>query len=129
MAHTATRLEAEDNALAERVAQGLTPVAAALERDMRLVSAGRDRESAANDPALRRYRTNRAVADIAPALRDALAALASEGVPALAPETVAALTREPPASGIDASLRALVPRHRRTLTPRRTHLGILTGFL
>jgi cellulose synthase operon protein C len=100
MAHSATRLEAEENALAERVAQEVTPVAAVLERDMRLVSAGRDRESAASDPALRRYRTNRAVAEIAPALRDALARLEREGAPALA--------REIPASGIDASLRALV---------------------
>jgi cellulose synthase operon protein C len=92
MAHAASRLEAEENALAEQVAKGLASVAAVLERDMRLVSAGRDRESAASDPALRRYRTNRAVAEVAPALRDALARLAPEA----------------PANGIEASLRALV---------------------
>jgi small GTP-binding protein len=92
MAHSATRLETEENALAERVALALAPVAAVLERDMRLVSAGRDLESAARDPGLSRYRTNRAVAELAPALRDAVAALAPDA----------------PASGIDASLRALV---------------------
>lgn len=92
IAHSASRLEADENSLAERVALALGPAAAVLEGDMRLVSAGRDRESAANDPALRRYRTNRAVAEVAPALRDALIDLAPEA----------------PSSGLDPSLRALV---------------------
>jgi small GTP-binding protein len=92
MARAAARIEAEETALAERVAQALAPIAASLERDMRLVLAGRDRESAAQDPALTRYRANRAVAEVSPALRDALVAVAPEASPL----------------GVEPSLRALV---------------------
>jgi hypothetical protein len=92
MARAAARIEAEETGLAERVAQALAPIAASLERDMRLVLAGRDSESAARDPALSRYRANRAVAEVTPALRDALIAVTPEASPL----------------GVEASLRALV---------------------
>jgi small GTP-binding protein len=92
MARAAARIEAEETGLAERVAQALAPIAASLERDMRLVMAGRDSESAARDPALSRYRANRAVAEVTPALRDALMAVTPEASPL----------------GVEASLRALV---------------------
>ncbi len=92
VARAAARIEAEETALAERVAQALAPIAASLEHDMRLVLAGRDSESAGRDPALTRYRVNRAVAEVSPALRDALVAVAPEASPL----------------GVDTSLRALV---------------------
>ncbi len=92
LSRAAARIEADEGVLAERVAQALAPVAAVLERDMHLVLAGRDRESAARDTSLIRYRANRAVAEVAPALRDALVVVAPEASP----------------SGVDASLRALV---------------------
>jgi small GTP-binding protein len=92
MTRAAARIEAEEGVLAERVARALAPVAAVLEHDMHLVLAGRDRESAARDASLARYRANRAVAEVAPALRVALVAIAPEASP----------------SGVDASLRALV---------------------
>jgi len=78
--------------LAPEIARSLAPAAAVLEHDMRLVSAGRDAESAARDPALARYRADRAVAEIALVLLDALVAL----------------TPDLPFNGADASIRALV---------------------
>ena len=59
-ARSAARLEAEEDTLAPEIARSLAPVAAVLEHDMRLVSSGRDAESAARDPALARYRADRA---------------------------------------------------------------------
>jgi cellulose synthase operon protein C len=91
-ARSAARLEAEEDTLAPEIARSLAPVAAVLEHDMRLVSSGRDAESAARDPALARYRADRAVAEIAPVLVDALVAL----------------TPDLPFNGVDASIRGLV---------------------
>jgi small GTP-binding protein len=91
LARAAAHIEAEEDALAARIAESLAPVEAGLERDMGLVLAGRDAESAARDPALARYRSNRAVAEITPALLAELGRRVPE-VP----------------SDIDASLRALV---------------------
>jgi small GTP-binding protein len=74
-AHAATRVERDTDALAERLAASLAPSAEEWTRDLELVFVGRDPEAAGRDPVLARYRVDRAVAAIAPALSHALSAI------------------------------------------------------
>jgi small GTP-binding protein len=77
-AHAAARLDAEGDELAIRLAESLDPYAQAGARDVNLVFVGRDRESAALDPVLARYRIDRALASLAPPLSRALASIRPE---------------------------------------------------
>jgi small GTP-binding protein len=77
-AHAATRVERDAEGIAERLAASLSPHGAAWTRDLELVFIGRDPEAAARDPVLARYRVDRAVAAIAPALARALSAIVPE---------------------------------------------------
>jgi cellulose synthase operon protein C len=77
-ARAATRVERDADGIADRLATSLGPHAAAWARDLELVFIGRDPEAAAHDPVLARYRVDRAVAAIAPALTHALTAIVPE---------------------------------------------------
>ena len=77
-ARSATRVERDADDIAERLAASLSPQAAAWTRDLELVFIGRDPEAAARDPVLARYRVDRAVATLAPALSRALSAIAAD---------------------------------------------------
>jgi hypothetical protein len=77
-ARAATRVERDAEGIAERLAASLSPQAEAWTRDLELVFIGRDPEVAARDPVLARYRVDRAVAAIAPALSRALSAVVPE---------------------------------------------------
>ncbi len=77
-AHAAARIERDADALADRLAASLSPLAEDWTRDLELVFIGRDRDAADRDPVLARYRVDRAVAAIAPGLSRALAAIAPE---------------------------------------------------
>ena len=90
-ARAASRVERDADGIAERLAASLSPQAAAWARDLELVFIGRDPETAARDPVLARYRVDRAVAAIAPALSRALSAIAAEVD--LAPARLAAPAR------------------------------------
>ena len=70
----------EDNleSLARTLVEDLRPFAEAWERDLALVYVGRDRASAVRDPALDRYRADRALEALAPTLAHSLASLAPE---------------------------------------------------
>ena len=68
---SAARLDADAGALAARVAKSLPREA--LERDLALVVTGRDESRIATDEVLRRYRTERAVFHLAPALAAGIA--------------------------------------------------------
>ena len=74
----ATRIERDADALAVRLAESLEPHVADWKRDLDLVFIGRDRDAAERDPVLGRYRVDRAVDAIAPALSRGLSALAAE---------------------------------------------------
>ncbi len=77
-ARAATRVERDADVIAERLADSLSPQAAVWTRDLELVFIGRDRETAERDPVLARYRVDRAVAAVAPALSRALSAIVPE---------------------------------------------------
>ena len=87
----AGRIERDAEPLAEALAKSLEPHAAAWARDLELVFVGRDRTSVDADPVLGRYRVDRALAAIAPALARALASLAPEA--AQSPAQLAPLAR------------------------------------
>jgi hypothetical protein len=74
----AGKIERRQDALSEQLATSLGPAAQAWQEDLALVFVGRDREAASRDPVLARYRVERAVAALAPALSRALASLAAE---------------------------------------------------
>ena len=76
VAHAAARIDRDAETIAARVAEGLTPVAAAWHADLALVIAGRDPESLAADASLARYRVDRALAHLARPLAHALAGAA-----------------------------------------------------
>jgi hypothetical protein len=82
-AQAAARLEADAEGFAQRLAQDLSDEASAWNRDMELVYVGRDREAGTRDPALARYRVDRALATMAERLSSELAALAPGGQLAL----------------------------------------------
>jgi GTP-binding protein EngB required for normal cell division len=90
-AGAATRVERDTDAIVEHLAESLSPQEAAWARDLELVFIGRDPAAAARDPVLARYRVDRAVAAIAPALSRALPAIVPEVD--LAPARVAPLAR------------------------------------
>lgn len=74
----ATRIEAESDEVAARLAKSLAPHAAEWERDMKMVFVGRDQDAAARDPVLARYGADRALEALSPPLARALAAIAPE---------------------------------------------------
>jgi GTP-binding protein EngB required for normal cell division len=74
----AARLDDDADALAAQLAESLLPHAKAWLRDVDLVLVGRDPEAAAGDPVIARYRVDRALASMAPALSRALSSLAPE---------------------------------------------------
>jgi GTP-binding protein EngB required for normal cell division len=90
-ARSATRVERDADAIAQHLAESLSPQEATWTRDLELVFIGRDPEAAARDPVLARYRVDRAVAAIAPALSRALSAIVPEVD--LAPARLAPLAR------------------------------------
>ncbi|HSY25849.1 MAG TPA: dynamin family protein [Polyangiaceae bacterium] len=75
----AAALEAEQADVAGKLSRSLAPHAVQWQRDIELVFVGRDRESAARDPVLARYRVDRALTTLAPPLARALASLAPPG--------------------------------------------------
>jgi small GTP-binding protein len=74
-------IERDADRIAKDLARTLAPSGELWARDLALVFIARDRESAVRDPVLARYRAERAVASLAPALARALASLAPEGGP------------------------------------------------
>jgi GTP-binding protein EngB required for normal cell division len=77
-AHAANRLERDADAISDRLAASLSGQAEEWIHDLELVFVGRDPGAAARDPVLARYRVDRAVAAIAPALARALSAMVPE---------------------------------------------------
>jgi cellulose synthase operon protein C len=77
-ARAVARLEGTATETADGLARSLEPYAQAWSRDVELVFVGRDRASSERDPVLARYRVDRALATLAPALALALASLAPE---------------------------------------------------
>jgi GTP-binding protein EngB required for normal cell division len=77
-AHAANRVERDADAVAERLAASLSAQAEEWAHDLELVFIGRDPDAAARDPVLARYRVDRAVVAIAPALSRALSAIVPE---------------------------------------------------
>ncbi len=77
-ARAVARLEVTARETAEGLARSLEPYAQAWSRDVELVFVGRDRAASERDPVLARYRVDRALATLAPALALALASLAPE---------------------------------------------------
>ena len=71
----AVRVDRDAEALCKRATTALEPAAAAWQRDLRLVAAGRDAAAAAQDPSLGQYRTDRALAHLAGPLEAELARL------------------------------------------------------
>jgi hypothetical protein len=74
----AARIDEDADALAVQLAESLSPYIKAWIRDVDLVLVGRDSETVARDPVIARYRVDRALARIAPALSRALSSLARE---------------------------------------------------
>ena len=86
----AARLDREAGPMVARLAASLEGPGRAWESDVARIFAGRDR-AAATDPALARYRVDRAVSTIAPALSHQMAALAPEA--GVTPADVAPVAR------------------------------------
>ena len=91
LARAAAKIDRDGEDAAKKLAQSLEGAAKAWERDLDVVVTGLDREAAAADPILARYRVDRALAHLAPALASGLAALA-EGT-ALTPPDLLPLAR------------------------------------
>ena len=87
----AAAIERDSDTVAQDLARSLSAPAKAWGRDLSLVFVGRDRDAAARDPLLVRYRVERAVVALAPPLAHALSSLAPEGVSA--PSRFAAVAR------------------------------------
>jgi GTP-binding protein EngB required for normal cell division len=90
-AKAAARVERDADELADRLAESLSPHAESWTHDIDLVVVGRDRDSAARDPVLERYRVDRALASLSGPLARALASLALEAE--LTPTELAPLAR------------------------------------
>ncbi|MDB4994431.1 MAG: hypothetical protein JWM74_1863, partial [Myxococcaceae bacterium] len=91
IAQAAAKLDREADDAAKRLASMLGPSAEAWQKDLEVVVTGRDREAAASDPILLRYRVERALARFGPALADGLASLAPDA--GLKPQDLVPLTR------------------------------------
>lgn len=91
VAKLASRIERTQDALAGELASALKPHAERWAADMALVFVGRDRDAAEGDPVLARYRTDRAIATLAPPLARSLAGLAPEA--SLTPAQLAPVAR------------------------------------
>ncbi len=91
IAQAAAKLDRESDDAAKRLATMLGPSAEAWQKDLEVVVTGRDREAAASDPILLRYRVERALARFGPALADGLASLAPDA--GLKPVDLVPLTR------------------------------------
>jgi tRNA U34 5-carboxymethylaminomethyl modifying GTPase MnmE/TrmE len=100
-AQAGASLERDAAAIAEQLAQSLAGPAQAWARDLALVFVGRDPESAARDAVLARYRVERAVATLGPALAQAMASMGPAG--ALGPQQMAPVARALVRAAVDAS--------------------------
>jgi cellulose synthase operon protein C len=87
----ATRIEQDAHDIAARLAASLAPRVTEWAHSLEVVFVGRDRDAAARDQVLARYRIDRAVDAIAPALSQAIAALAPEA--GVSPPQLAACAR------------------------------------
>jgi hypothetical protein len=72
-----TRLDRDEDRAAQSLESALTPVGAAWQKEIDLVVTGRDAKTTAGDPLFARYRTERALALVAPSLAEAMAKLAA----------------------------------------------------
>jgi hypothetical protein len=90
-AQAAAGVERSAEELSARLGASLLPQAQAWARDVNLVFVGRDPDAAARDPVLLRYRVDRAVASLAPALARALASLVPDVD--LVPDSLAPVAR------------------------------------
>jgi small GTP-binding protein len=75
----AAKLDAGAEEAAGRLAQGLAAAVAAWRKDLGVIATGRDERALARDPMLHRYRVDRALAHLAPALTARLASLVQSG--------------------------------------------------
>lgn len=91
VAKLASKIERTQDTLAGELATALKPAAERWAADMALVFVGRDRDAAEHDPVLARYRTDRAIATLAPPLARSLSALAPEA--SLTPAQLAPVAR------------------------------------
>jgi len=93
--HAAATIERDADSIAGELARSLAPAAQTWSRDLSLVYIGRDRDRAARDPVLARYRVERAVAALATPLARAVAALVpdSSAAPAQLGASARALVR------------------------------------
>jgi small GTP-binding protein len=94
-AQAAARIERDSDGIAEGIAASLSAQARSWARDLELVFIGRDPDAAARDRVLARYRVDRALVAMAPALSRALASLAPEACvpPAQIEPTARAIVR------------------------------------
>ena len=90
-ARIAAKIDRESEDVAKRIEAALAPAAAAWQSDMTMLAAGRDPDAAAKDPALLRYRVDRAIARLARPLAQSLAG-AADGAP-VSPADLAATSR------------------------------------
>jgi GTP-binding protein EngB required for normal cell division len=91
VAKLASKIERTQHALAGELESSLKPHAERWAADMALVFVGRDRDAADRDPVLARYRIDRAIETLAPALARSLSALAPEA--SLTPAQLAPIAR------------------------------------
>jgi GTP-binding protein EngB required for normal cell division len=77
-AHSAARIEGQAHAIESQLVASLKPHAQAWAHDLDRVFVGRDPQNALVDPVLARYRVDRALAGLSPALSTALVSLAPE---------------------------------------------------
>jgi len=80
MRRIAAALDRDAEESAKKLSQSLAPSIEAWSRDLSVITVGRDRETAAKDPSLQRYRVERALARLSPVLSESLAALAGAGL-------------------------------------------------
>jgi small GTP-binding protein len=88
---SAARIEGDARAIESQLVASLRPHAEAWAHDLDLVFVGRDPQNVLVDPVLARYRVDRALAALAPALSTGLASLSPEG--AFSPEQLGPCAR------------------------------------
>jgi len=125
----AASIERDADSVAADLARSLGPSAQAWGQDLALVFVGRDRQSAARDPSLIRYRVERAVAALAQPLARALSSLAPQaglGPAQLAP-AARTLVRAAAEASEDADPEALLlPLARASVATLVDHLFALS---
>jgi cellulose synthase operon protein C len=127
IAQATAKLDREADDAAKRLAAILGPAAEAWQKDLEVVVTGRDREAAAADPVLLRYRVERALARFGPTLAEGLSKLAPGT--GLTPADLVPLTRALVrplgfASG-PAGAPAVIPLARAAVATLIEHLGLL----